>query len=143
MPFNQAPLTILDASVRSGPRLTSTTPPRDGTGARGRLRSLACFQKTDAAVKDRAPRAARSRQGDDPASPRGKEQVPEGTKIRIAAARPSTPGHRRRLARRRRRPARKEQPLRCREPDLAPDGASFKAPLEPPRRGPPRGGHRS
>ena len=39
------------------------------------------------------------------------------------------------------RPARKEQPLRCREPDLAPGGASFKAPLELPRRGPPHGGH--
>jgi hypothetical protein len=38
-------------------------------------------------------------------------------------------------------PARKEQPLRCREPDLAPGGASFKAPLELPRRKPPRGGH--
>ena len=36
--------------------------------------------------------------------------------------------------------ARKEQPLRCREPDLATDGASFKAPLELPRKGPPRGG---
>jgi len=39
-------------------------------------------------------------------------------------------------------PARKkEQPLRCGRPDLALDGASFKAPLELPRRGPPRGGH--
>jgi hypothetical protein len=81
-------------SARSDPRRTSTLPSRDGTGARGRMRSLACFQKTDAAVKDQAPRAAWSRRGDDPAFPRGKEQVPEGTKIRIAAARPSSPGHR-------------------------------------------------
>jgi hypothetical protein len=87
--------------------------PFAGQHGQARAKALACFQKTYAAVKDRAPRAAPHRQGDDPASPRGKEQVPGGTKIRIAAARPITSGHHRRLARRRHRPARKEQPLRC------------------------------
>jgi hypothetical protein len=85
-PLDRAPLTTLDAkrSLKPKPR-TDTAPSRDSTGRQGRKRALACFQKTYAAVKDRLPRTAQNRRRNNPASLRGKEPVPEGTKIMICS----------------------------------------------------------
>jgi len=115
------------------------TPPLRRAARAGKGESARLLPKDICGCQRSAPRTARSRRGDNPASPRGKEPVPEGTKIRIAAARPVASKHHR-LAQRRHQPARKEQPLRCRKPDLALKSASFKAPLEHPRREPPFGG---
>jgi hypothetical protein len=115
-------------SARSSPCQASAPPLRDGTGARGRMRSLACFQKTDAAVKDRAPRTAPADEETTPHRCGAKNTCPEAQRSGLQPHGPRPPdtaagspeGATDWLAR-------KEQPLRCREPDLAPGGASFKA----------------
>ena len=128
-PLDRAPLTTLDAKRSLGPKpRTDTAPSRGSTGRQGRKRALACFQKTYTTVKDRLPRTTRSRWRSDPHHCGGKEPVPEGIKITICSRTAhhfQTP-----MARpRRHRPARKQQPLRYRRPDLAPESAGFKTPL--------------
>jgi hypothetical protein len=134
MPFDQAPLTTLDAKRSLKPMPSQRPPLRDGTGARGRMRSLACFQKTDAAVKDRAPRTAPADEETTPHRCGAKNTCPEAQRSGLQPHGPRPPdtvaGSPEGVTD---RSVRKEQPLRCGMPDLAPDSASFKVPLKPPR----------
>jgi hypothetical protein len=134
MPFDQAPLTTLDAKRSFKPTPSQRPPLWDGTGARGRMRSLACFQKTDAAVKDRAPRTAPADEETAPRFHGAKNRCPKAQRSGLQPHGPQPPdtaaGSPEGVTD---RPVRKEQPLRCGMPDLAPDSASFKAPLKLPR----------
>jgi hypothetical protein len=78
----RSPLSMQNAP--SGPNQTNTVPVM-GQHRQTRPRALACFQKTDAIVIEQTPQSARSRRESDPTSLRGKELVPEGTKIRICS----------------------------------------------------------
>ena len=116
-------------------------PPLAGQHGQARAKAPACFQKTYTAVKDQTPRATRSRRRDDPAFPRGKEQVPEGTKIKICsrtALDPRTPTPARPKAPPTGRPGRSNRSA-AGGPTWRPI-APVSRPLELPRKGPPRGG---
>jgi hypothetical protein len=134
MPFDQAPLTTLDAKRSLKPTLASaplcgTAPAHEAECARSlaskrqmRLSKIGPLARHWAdeettphrcGAKNTCPEAQRS--GLQPHGP----QPPDA----VAGSPESVTD----------RPVRKEQPLRCGMPDLAPDGASFKAPLKLPR----------